>query len=186
MNKKKNEWRKLIRKQKELFSIEELKIRSLQILKKIEQHPKFIHSQRILLYHSLPDEVYTHDFIEQWSKEKEIFLPVVKGDELFLYPYTGNENLTIGSYGIQEPSQEQVIQPDTIELAIIPGMAFDVHGNRLGRGKGYYDRLLPLLTQAYKIGICFDFQYQASILPHNSFDQPMDDILNDSLNDSPL
>lgn len=173
----KNEWRKLIRKQKELFSKEELKVRSHPILKKIEQHPKFIHSQRILLYHSLPDEVYTHDFIEQWSKKKEIFLPVVKGDNLFLYPYTGNENLTVGSYGIQEPSQIQSIQPEIIELAIIPGMAFDIQGNRLGRGKGYYDRLLPHLTQAYKIGICFDFQYQKSSLPHNSFDQSMDEVL---------
>ena len=79
-----------------------------------------------------------------------------------------------GSYGIEEPIGDVVKDYDRIELAIIPGVGFDLQGNHLGRGKGYYDRLLPKL-KAYKIGICFQFQVIEPI-PFESFDIPMDEV----------
>ena len=62
----------------------------------------------------------------------------------------------------------------TIELSIIPGVSFDKAGNRLGRGKGYYDKLLPFL-QSYNIGICYQFQARETI-PAEPFDQAMDEV----------
>ena len=101
-------------------------------------------------------------------------MPVVKGDELELRYYTGKQDLQKGSYNIEEPQGELLTNYDKIDLAIIPGVAFDSQGNRLGRGKGYYDRLLKQLN-AYKIGICFHFQICTHI-PTETFDKPMDEV----------
>ena len=64
----------------------------------------------------------------------------------------------------------------TIDLVIVPGVAFDRDGNRLGRGKGYYDRLLPRIPSAYKVGICFPFQIIEEV-PAEPFDIRMDEII---------
>lgn len=173
INTSKQELRRQIAKEKKIHQ-EELGERSSQLLQRLEQLPVFRQSATILLYHSLPDEVHTHSFIEKWGQEKEIILPVVKGKELELRKYTGKNKLIKGSYGIEEPIGELVKDYDRIELAIIPGVGFDLQGNRLGRGKGYYDRLLPKL-KAYKIGICFQFQVIEPI-PFEFFDIPMDEV----------
>lgn len=144
------------------------------LLNQIEQHPHFIAARTILLYHSLSDEVQTHDFIEKWYTQKKILLPVVQGDELELRHYTGRACLSAGSFQIEEPQGEPYTDFQEIELSIIPGMSFDKQGNRLGRGKGYYDKLLPKLT-SYNIGICFDFQARENI-PTEPFDRRMDEV----------
>ncbi len=72
--------------------------------------------------------------------------------------YEGQESLEVGAYGIMEPTGEPFTHYEKIELGIIPGMSFDNEGNRLGRGKGFYDRFLSKVPQLYKIGLCFDFQ----------------------------
>jgi 5-formyltetrahydrofolate cyclo-ligase len=64
---------------------------------------------------------------------------------------------------------------DEITLALIPGMAFDAEGHRLGRGKGYYDRLLPRLSRAYKMGVCFPFQ-MVDAVPSEPHDQKVDEV----------
>ena len=91
-------------------------------------------------------------------------LPVVKGNELELRTYKGADQLQTGSFHIQEPLGTAFPSPASIDLAIIPGVSFDRRGNRLGRGKGYYDRLLNKLN-VYKIGICFQFQLTEPGLP---------------------
>ena len=63
-----------------------------------------------------------------------------------------------------------------IDLAIVPGMAFDPQGHRLGRGRGYYDRFLPLIPQAYKIGLCFPFQLVGNV-PTEPTDIAMDEVV---------
>lgn len=147
---------------------------SVNLLKKLEEHPRFRQAKTLLLYYSLPDEVQTHDFVERWSKSKQIILPVVKGDELELRQYTGKQDLQKSSYNIYEPTGKELTQVNEIDLALIPGVSFDLQGNRLGRGKGYYDRLLPRL-RSYNIGICFGFQISEAI-PTETFDRPMDEI----------
>ncbi len=118
------------------------------------------------------DEVSTHQFIEKWSRSKQIVLPVVSNNILELRIYSDPDDLAIGSYGILEPTGTLFTNYNAIDLAIIPGMAFDSNNNRLGRGKGYYDKLLPML-KATKAGVCFPFQILDEI-PTEEFDVKMD------------
>lgn len=152
-----------------------LQSQSVDILAVLEAHPAFRTAQTVLLYYSLKDEVDTHEFIRKWSREKRILLPVVTGDDLELRVYTRPEDLATGAYGIEEPTGERFTDYAAIGFAAIPGVAFDSSGNRLGRGKGYYDRLLPRLT-AFKAGICFPFQLVEEV-PAEPFDICMDTII---------
>lgn len=149
---------------------------SAEILARLEAHPAFQAADTVLLYHSLPDEVDTHGFVEKWSKTKRILLPVVAGERLELRAYTGHEHLTQGAYGIGEPDGPAFTDYGAIALAVVPGVAFDRQGNRLGRGKGYYDRLLEHLPATYKIGICFPYQIVNSV-PTEALDIRMDEII---------
>ena len=135
-------------------------------------------AQTILLYHALPDEPNLQPLLDEGLGDgKQILLPVVVKDDLLLKSYNGIEAMQKGAFGILEPIGEAwpASQYPTIDLAIIPGMAFDNAGHRLGRGRGYYDRLLPRLPQAYKLGVCFPFQHFATI-PYERHDIPMDKV----------
>jgi 5-formyltetrahydrofolate cyclo-ligase len=147
----------------------------MDILGTLENHPVFRSSDTILLYHSMKDEVDTHAFIEKWSRRKQILLPVVRGDALELRSCHDPNDLILGAYGIKEPVGAAFHDYARIDLAIVPGVAFDASGSRLGRGKGYYDKLLSELT-AYKIGVCFPFQLLDE-LPVEAFDIRMDEVI---------
>lgn len=149
---------------------------SAEILAALEAHPAFRAASTVLLYHSLKDEVDTHEFIRKWSRKKRILLPVVVGDDLELRIYTGPKDMAIGAYGIDEPTGELFTDYAAIDFIAVPGVAFDRSGNRLGRGKGYYDRLLPRIPSAYKAGICFPYQLVEEV-PAEPFDIRMDEVI---------
>ncbi len=112
----------------------------------------------ILLYWSLPDEVQTPSLVERLHQEGHtVLLPVVVDDILQLRIYQGIDKMQAGPFGILEPQGETFTDYSSIDLAFIPGRAFTTDGKRLGRGKGYYDRLLPLINSP-KIGVGFPFQ----------------------------
>lgn len=137
----------------------------------------FQKAQRVLLFHSLPDEVNTHSLIDRYLGIKTILLPSVVGDHLELHEYVNESATSVGAYHIVESQGSLVPESEYagIDLAIIPGVAFDKDGNRLGRGKGYYDRLLPIL-HCPTIGICYPFQIVGSI-PHEPHDMKVDEVL---------
>lgn len=98
------------------------------------------------------------------------------GDILELRLYTGPTDLKAGPFGIAEPTGERFTAYEEIDIAVIPGVAFDLAGHRLGHGKGYYDKLLPQLSKAVKAGLCFPFQVVKEV-PNEPFDIPMDIII---------
>lgn len=105
-------------------------------------------AQRILLYCALPDEAATDALIAKALDEgKEVILPKVDGDMVRLFLYSPADGLHGGRFGIAEPAEgsEEITDYSSIRLAFIPGRAFTMAGDRLGRGRGYYDRLLPHL-----------------------------------------
>lgn len=176
----KRELRKYIRLQKSTFSPEELKEQSAAIIDQLLSNPIFQQAKTVLLYHSLPDEVNTHELIPIACKDKTVLLPTVVGEELELHLYTPSASTHTGSFNIVESEGELFTDYANIDLAIIPGMAFDKSCNRLGRGKGYYDRLLPHL-RCPLIGLCFQFQYLDSI-PVEAHDRKVDIVLHGNNN----
>ena len=124
----------------------------------------------------MPDEVPTPDFIRKWQFEKRFVLPCVVGDELELKYFRGEEEMKSGeNFQIPEPVGEPLQSYEEIDLAIVPGMAFDAQRHRLGRGKGYYDKTLCNI-KAPKIGVCFSFQFVGQV-PVDAFDIPMDEVI---------
>ena len=158
----KKELRTLIAQNKKETSRAAILDLSGPILRRLAVHPRFIAARTVLLYHSLPDEVDTQDFVRYWSLRKCILLPTVKGKDIELHRYAAEDHLETGAFCIQEST----------------GVAFDAEGNRLGRGQGFYDRLLTRLQHynIYKIGVCFDFQ-RVEHVPTEPHDIPMDEIL---------
>lgn len=163
--------RQVIAQRKQTITPSEKKALSLQALSKLEQLVLFETAEKILLYHALPDELQTVSFLEKWESKKQLFLPVVNGENLLIKPYRKGETVT-GSFGIAEPIGGCCVQPETIDLAVIPGVAYSRNGMRLGRGKGFYDKLLTHLSCPC-IGMCFELQLSEEI-PVEPHDKPMD------------
>ena len=140
--------RKEITLLKDTYTDEDLYNFSTQIFQRLTQTEEFKKASCLLAYYSFYQEVYTHEFIEKYAQEKKIILPVVQKDILVLKEYTGKDQMRLSEYGILEPTGPDFTDYSQIDLGIIPGMVFDRNLNRLGRGKGYYDKLLPLLDNA--------------------------------------
>ncbi len=176
----KKELRKQIKDRKRQFSQAQLGELSLAVLARLGENEHFRQAHTLLLYCSLPDEVDTHRLIEQLSGEgRRVLLPVVVDDEnMILREYTGPQDLCEGAFHIMEPRGKEFPEEDysQIEVAVVPGMSFDSLGNRLGRGKGYYDRFLRLVPHTYKIGVCFDFQ-KVEQVPAEMTDVKMDEVI---------
>ena len=145
-----------------------------EVFSQLEKTAAFIMAENILMYHSLPDELSTIKFLKKWHHRKHFFLPMVNGVNLDILPYE-ESRLELGSFHIEEPTGTDVADVDDIELMIIPAVAFDRKGNRLGRGKGFYDRLLST-SRATKIGVGYEFQLFDSI-PSEPHDVAMDMVI---------
>lgn len=140
----------------------------------VERSRAFAHATTVLLYMDIAGEVPTRDFMDKWRGRKRIAIPKVCGDELVLYEYDP-QKLQVGYKGIPEPSEDAaVIAPEEIDLALVPGLAFAKTGKRMGRGKGFYDRLLPTMA-CPKAGIGFSFRWVED-LPSDPWDAPLTDL----------
>lgn len=131
------------------------------IFDKIAGTEEFKSSRTILLYMSIPGEVLTQDFINHCiSIGKNVVLPKVEGSSLSLRLYSPG-SLVTGYKGILEPSDDApIIKSENIDLAIIPGLGFCNYDNkiyRLGRGGGFYDRLIPKLNCPI-FGVAYPFR----------------------------
>jgi 5-formyltetrahydrofolate cyclo-ligase len=172
----KKELRKKVKLLKGNYSTQQKRDLSEIILHKLEVDNRFINSNIVMLYWSMDDEVFTHNFVEKYYGKKRIILPVVDGDNLLLKEYKGKECLVAGDkYGILEPDGPVFETPELIDLIVVPGVAFDKDNNRMGRGKAYYDKFLRT-SDATKIGICFNFQYFETV-PTDIYDIKMDCVI---------
>lgn len=145
---------------------------SENIMRRLEDNEVFKAAQTVMLFHSLPDEPCTHGLVARAAASKRVVLPVVvDGENLELREYRGDGDLRRGAFNILEPCGPAFTDFAAIDMAAIPGVAFDPPGNRLGRGKGYYDRLLERLRpwRIPTMGVCFDFQKVDNVpaMPHD-------------------
>ncbi|MDE5912420.1 MAG: 5-formyltetrahydrofolate cyclo-ligase [Muribaculaceae bacterium] len=173
----KREIRLRVKARKSLLSDDERRNAAKAVFDVLERTAAFLVADRILMYHSLPDELSTLEFIEKWSDRKQFFLPRVNGVNLELLPYR-RTNLRHGAFNIEEPEGDEIVAAELMELIVVPGVAFDRQGNRVGRGKGFYDRLLSE-TKALTVGVGYDFQLFDEV-PAEPHDTPMDVIITES------
>ena len=143
-------------------------------MQKLAVHPSFQKAERVMLYASLPDEVQTLDFLTEWKSKKAIILPTVVGDDIIPVALKNDSRMVEGDFHILEPEEKPY--DGALDLIVVPGMAFDPNGHRLGRGKGYYDRFLTKYPDVKTIGICFDFQFLPEI-PTEPHDKIIDEVI---------
>ena len=159
------------------------KEKSKTIVTKIIETKEYQKAKVIALYKSLPSEVNLDDLISYSLKQnKKVVLPKVVDNDLFFYEISSNEKLIKSNFGILEPlsNQNKLVNKSQIDLIIVPGISFDKDKNRLGFGKGFYDRYLAH-TSIYKIGVCFHNQVLTdNTLPVNQFDIKMDKVITES------
>ncbi|MDE5869482.1 MAG: 5-formyltetrahydrofolate cyclo-ligase, partial [Muribaculaceae bacterium] len=163
----KSEIRKKIKAMRSMLLDSERMSAADEVFEKLEKTAAFLLADKILMYHSLPDELSTHRFLDKWHGRKSFYLPRVNGVNLEILPYD-ESRLELGAFHIEEPTGDNTVEPEEIELVVVPAVAYDKAGNRLGRGRGFYDRLLAS-TKATKVGIGYEFQLveEIPVEPHD-------------------
>jgi len=137
-------------------------VNCIEIMDRFLRLPSFNSARCILLYASKGGEVHTDGIIRSaLSLGKKVALPVTmkEGHVLELYEIKSIEELSEGAFGILEPArnQERRVQPEEVELVVVPGVSFDRRGHRIGYGMGYYDSLLKKVNGC-KVGLAYDMQ----------------------------
>lgn len=154
---------------------------SQAIHQRIRQLPEYQSAYAIMTYVSMGKEVETHRLLSLMQEDgKAVVIPWCEGDDLRLFRFTSFEELRRGTLGILEPQVElrswrdRLFHPHNLDLILVPGLGFDRSGNRLGRGRGYYDRFLKTVPpNAVRVGLCFECQFVEAV-PVSSDDEPMD------------
>jgi 5-formyltetrahydrofolate cyclo-ligase len=151
-----------------LFS--EVLAKSERIKEQVFHMDEFKDAKTILFYVSYDNEVNTHEMIKKSLEiKKQVVVPKTDRNNrtMLCSSLTKWDDLIAGAYNILEPRQEcfKEVSPESIDLIVIPGIAFDCQGNRIGHGMGYYDRLLQKKINAHRLGLAFEFQIVEKIPP---------------------
>lgn len=159
----------------------EIQVKSEMIHQRLFDLPEFRSGQTILFYVSYDNEVSTHEMIKRSLLDgKRVVVPCCDKEQntLSLSYLRRWDDLRPAAYSIPEPVQEcrMPAQIEDLDLCIIPGVAFDEAGHRIGHGKGFYDRLLTYSHQVLKVGLAFELQIVPSI-PVEAHDVSLDLIL---------
>lgn len=158
---------------------------SLEHRNRILTHAAWKCASTVLLYAPLPGEPDPTLLIPH--RRSRVFLfPRIEGKRLGLYRFQESSRWITGSFGLKEPDPDswQRASPGEIDLALIPGLAFDAAGGRMGRGKGYYDRLLgDPAFRGVKIGLCWSWQIVNSV-PQGPLDILMDGVITEESGES--
>lgn len=147
----KEELRNYISEQNKLHSADEKRILSRQVCEKILSHKAVEAANTIVLFWSMKNEIDTHELAAELVRKKNVIL-------------------------ITQSADTPPVMPPRDAVIIVPAMAYDKQGFRLGRGKGYYDRFLSNLQENYKIGICFPWQ-MVEKLPVDTHDMGVNEVI---------
>ena len=156
---------------------------SHEVVQKILSSPHYQNAKVVMAYASMPEEIQLQElFDDAFAKQKKLAIPFIVGRgnmRPVLLP--SPDALEVGDFGILTVRQDlrKFVDVKEIDCVIIPGAAFDIHGNRLGLGGGYYDRFLKLAVNAKKIAPAFDFQLVED-LPVTPADSKVDVIITPS------
>lgn len=152
------------------LSFTKKKEEEILIIGKIKALDEYKRAETVLIYDALSDEVDLKDLLSDGTKT--FLFPYIKGEEMFF----GTRPLKKGMFSIMEP-ENKIEYPYEKALMLVPGRAFSIKNERLGRGKGFYDRYIrENRRRIHTIGICFSFQLFSS-LPMAEHDQRVDIVI---------
>lgn len=143
---------------------------------------EYAQSECVALYASAHNETDTNLILEDaFQAGKRVLYPAVCGQQMVFRRVERIEALQEGAFGILEPCPTGIDhQADEADLIVVPGVAFDLSGHRIGYGKGCYDRFLHHPDcSAHLVGLCHDFQLVENLIPADSHDIPMETIVTD-------
>lgn len=185
---KRQQIRQQMRTQRRALSEAERQDRALQLSTRLVQSRLFTNSRHIALYLPNDGEMDPWWLIEAaWQRGKMCYLPVLglrPGNRLWFIPFHPETKLVNNRFGIPEPvhaRRQRTLKPQSLDLILMPLVAFDQQGNRLGMGGGFYDRSLSFLHTRHSwrkprlIGLAYEFQ-RVDHLPYQSWDVPLDAI----------
>jgi len=138
-------------------------VKSGEIVRRLTELREIRNSSTLMVFLSFGSEILTDDLIRWgWEEGKRIVVPLCRpeGRELTPCLVNGFDELEAGHYGIREPKADRllVVPPGEIDAVLVPAVAFDRRGYRVGYGGGYYDRFLPKVPHAVRIGAAFACQ----------------------------
>ena len=154
--------------------------RSRKLAERVLELDELASASTVLAFASIGNEVSTRVFIESCLRmQKRVGLPRVVDDDLVLHLIDLETKLDPGAFSVPEPPEHSaVLRPQEIDFALVPALAIDPRGHRIGYGGGYYDKLLPRLLGAKTCAVAYDFQLIAEV-PELPFDRTVDLVVTD-------
>lgn len=169
--------RRLLLKTRKALDTETVKSLSAQIEERLAATLRFASARTVALYAEHAGEVMTGAvFQTALTLGKEVYYPVVAGESLTFHRVRDFSELVAGEYNILTPSPESIARNPAateLDMAILPGIAFDEAGTRIGFGKGYYDRALSELKVTTVAALAYEFQIVSGWIPVEAHDAPM-------------
>lgn len=173
----KTQLRSIIREQKRNMTPEQIDSASHELSEKLMQTECWNTADTVYLYISINQEVRTARLISSALKSgKKVAVPLVVGDEIVFKYISSHDDLHSGYWNVPEPDESCITADDKDALVIMPGLAFDSEGYRLGYGKGFYDRFLSREPEHHTIALCYGFQLVDSV-PHELHDRVVNEII---------
>ena len=169
--------RAIIRTQKRAMTPEQIEEKSRILGEKFLKTQLYRQAKTIYGYLPYNQEVRTVPMLEQALRDgKQVAVPKVYGEEMKFHYLTDLSRVETGYAGIPEPIGDEPVAEDETALVLMPGMAFDREGHRIGYGGGFYDKFLAGEPEHPTVALCYDFQ----VLPQletEEFDVPVDLVL---------
>ena len=172
--------RREIGAKKRAMSSAEIEARSAALAAKLYETPQYKSAESLYVYLSFNQEVRTEPIIRRaWAEGKRVAVPKVVGDEMVFIWIESFDNLAPqGAFHILEPIENGPVADDETALVLMPGLAFDPEGHRVGYGGGYYDRYLAAQPDHPTLALCYDFQLYDH-LDVDDYDVPVDVVITD-------
>lgn len=180
MNAARDALRDEMRSRRNEISMIESAMHSIGICERILALPEYQKARRVMAYYAKPREVQTSALLRELLRTgRTLYLPrILPGRHMEAAKVLSLAELRLGPYDIMQPEDTPAVDPADIELILIPGLAFDAAGGRLGHGAGYYDRFLPS-CRGLKVALAYDMQLVRHV-PVQPHDAPMDLIITQS------
>ena len=167
--------RAIVEQKRRILTKEKVAADSALIIEQIEKMSAFRNAKVVMIYYPVHNEVDLRPLLSKYEGQKLFLLPVTHRHSMEVRPYDGEDMMRKGRLGVPEP--QTPTYKGRIDLMLIPGVAFDYHCHRIGRGGGYYDKFLRSHPMTKKIGVCYAFQLKRHTIPRLWLDQKVDRIV---------